>query len=118
MKKLLTKLIKKWWKPFGWKDIKKVTNEWWFVCFVHKSTGQPWLSEVSYRELVSIESGLWQFCVENDLVKKNKFTWMVSPDPFWEDQYDCTDYRHRIIESALRDERELEQFLLENILIK
>lgn len=76
------------------------------------------VTEYPIRFLVSKESNLRQFCVENDLVKENKFTWMVSPDPFWEDQYDCTDYRHRIIESALRDERELEQFLLENILIK
>lgn len=67
------------------------------------------------REIVSINSGLWQFVCENGMIKKDRFTWMISPDPLWEDQYNYTDYRYRLIESALKDESELESFILDNI---
>ena len=40
---------------------------------------------------------------------------MISPDPFWEDQYNYTDYRYRLIETSLKNEDDLEEFLLENI---
>ena len=40
---------------------------------------------------------------------------MISPDPLWEDQYNYTDYRYWLIESALKDESELESFILDNI---
>lgn len=49
------------------------------------------------------------------MIKKDRFTWMISPDPLWEDQYNYTDYRYRLIESALKDESELESFILDNI---
>lgn len=117
MEKLLNKLIEKGWKPFWWKDIKRINNEWWFVCFVHKSKKRPWLSEVSHRELVSIESWLWQFVCENGMVKwiwseieiknLNEWYWVVRD----------TNYQYRVLVSALCDEDKLEEFLLDNIKI-
>ena len=49
------------------------------------------------------------------MVRKDRFTWMISPDQFGEDQYNYTDYRYRLIESALCDEDKLEDFILDNI---
>lgn len=72
----------------------------------------------SLRDLVSKESWLWQFVCENGMIKKDRFTWMISPDPLWEDKYNYTDYRYRLIESALKDESELEKFLLDNIKVE
>ena len=117
METLLNKILEKGWKPFGWKDIKRITNEWWFVCFVHKSEKRPWLSEVSYRELCSKESWLRQFVCENGMVKSiwseieiknlNEWYWVIRD----------TDYEYRLIETSLKNEDELEQILLDNIKI-
>ena len=119
MEELLNKLVKKGWKPFWWKDIKRANNEWWFVCFVHKSKRRPWLSEVSHREVVSKESWLWQFVCENGMVNKNKqysfikWSWKGRTD-----ERSQKNYYYRLIESALCDEDKLEEFLLENIKVE
>ena len=116
MEELLNKLVKKGWKPFWWKDIKRANNEWWFVCFVHKSKRRPWLSEVSHREVVSKESWLWQFVCENGMYKSVwfKYSYFCNTSKI---NYMCNSYQYRLIESALKDESELEQFLLDNIKI-
>lgn len=117
MEELLNKLIEKGWKPF---DVKWI-SEYFFESVPVGLYRLCWkkpdydYNVYSKRDLVSKESGLWQFCCENKMIRKDRFTWMISPDPFWEDQYNYTDYRYRIIESALRDEEDLEQFLLDNI---
>ena len=114
MEELLNKLIERGWKPFGWKDIKRINNEWWFVCFVHKSKKRPWLSEVSHRELCAKESWLWQFVCENKLYKD----YNEDSGTYWDSTmktYNYRDYQYWLIESALKDESELEQFLLDNI---
>lgn len=138
LEQLFNSLIKRWRVPFGiygnwdleWERIcieeqDEYTNEfrlkvyWINVDYVEFN----WLCDedkrfsdrFSLRELVAKESWLWQFVCENGMIKKDRFTWMISPDPLWEDQYNYTDYRYRLIESALKDESELEQFLLDNI---
>lgn len=123
LEELLNKLIEKGWKPFKWKDIKRANNEWWFVCFVHKSKKRPWLSDVSHRELVSKESWLWQFVCNNKL--QNTTDWEYerrlkkASDCWWDgSEYNTKNdgwYEYRIIESALKDESELEDFLLNSI---
>lgn len=115
MEELLNKLIERWWKPFGWKDIKRINNEWSFVCFVQR----PWLSEVSHRELVSKESWLWQFVCENGLYEKKEKCRFTYEDEFENINYhQRLSYEYRLIKSALTNESELEEFLLSNIVIK
>ena len=115
MEELLNKLIEKGWKAFGRNYCKY--EKWCLYYTVHTEDGvwSEWRYWVSLRELVSKESWLWQFVCENKLIKKDRFTWMISPDPLLEDQYNYTDYRYRLIESALKDESKLESFILDNI---
>jgi len=72
------------------------------------------------RELVSKESGLWQFVCKNGMVSKtNQWVWANAVDNrFKELLFKYDDYQYLIIESALKDESELEKFLLSNIVIK
>ena len=75
----------------------------------------------NFRELVSKESWLWQFVCENGMVK---FKQEVYFKCIIAEQWDANDYKtysrleYRLIESALKDESELEDFLLSNIVIK
>lgn len=128
MEELLNKLIEKGWKPFGWGNIKKVTNEWWFCSFIRDSKkGFGWMSEISHRELVSKESWLWQFVCENEMVRLTEYYWVCNWI-FWENIYydeSATEkfythrnYEYRLIETSLKNEDELEQFLLENIKVE
>ena len=134
-------LIKKGWKPFNrektlhiicydkckWINYKWVHLDGWFMNEESRTL----------RELVSIESWLWQFCIANHLLKKYSDLW----DDWeyiigrWQDWKDCktedweyiddnrdTDIYHQddsyqrwLIESSLKDESELEDFLLQNI---
>lgn len=111
LEKLLNKLIEKGWRPFGFivQNIRKWPYDSRYYFFENCAGWK------SLRELVSKESGLWQFCCENKMIRKDRFTWMISPDPFWEDQYNYIDYRYRLIETSLKNEDDLEEFLLENI---
>lgn len=109
MEELLNKLLKKWWRPrnrkktlhisvYDW-DL-NVYLDWWYLNENKKS----------FRELVSKESWLWEFCVQNNLVEiKRENIWLRS-------EY-FTDYEVCIMRSALRDEVDLESFILDNIKI-
>lgn len=74
----------------------------------------------SLRELVSKDSGLWQFVCENGMVKKlwDNFKYFynsrdnLSTLRYYEDRY-----KYWLLESALKDESELEEFLLNSIII-
>ena len=76
------------------------------------------------RQLTSKESWLWQFVCENGLLDVNKKYeweyWTQSYKRNWEEYTHefsrwCENYR--LIESALKDEDELDKFLLDNIKI-
>ena len=80
------------------------------------------------RDLVVLESWLWQFCMENELLNSpdqypNKDFRAKNPRPYWEmslrrDCYYKTEvYQYRLIESALVSEEELAKFLVDNIII-
>jgi hypothetical protein len=127
MEELLNKLIEKGWKPF-WKS-----NRWNVTIDKTIQTKSPFFDfdyhnmSVSTRELISKESGLRQFVCENGMIKiteeNSLCNWL-----FWEKiYYDEThteklykndNYQYRLIESALKDESELEQFLINSIVIK
>lgn len=67
--------------------------------------------------LVSLESGLWQFCVENELTRwYNWDEWKYTETFPWDyREYPADEYQYRLLESALIPEEELGQFLVDNI---
>lgn len=71
------------------------------------------------RELVSLESWLWQFVVENRMVKENDDVRIKNYQ--WDNECDTNccydDYEYRLIESALIPEEKLGKFLVDNIAI-
>ena len=117
---LLNSLIEKGWKP-RWIDQK---FEVFIECLPYKKirvcVKKPDYNYdvYSYRELASVESWLWQFICENEMVNhKNE---VYHKCYIWEygdaDDYDTYGkLEYRLIESALCDEGELEEFLLSNI---
>jgi len=128
LEQLLNSLIEKGWKPRGEYKIHSCKYiEWKFK----SEYTIAWLLQVLYRslrELVSKESWLWQFVCENGMVRRIEanswYIWELvdnySDDDevikrynsFWEKG---SDYQYRLIESSLKDESELEDFLLSNI---
>ena len=74
------------------------------------------VSKKSLRELVSTDSWLWQFVCENGMVDN------LCETRYWrnyfeldEIEYNQPDYQYWVIESSLKDESELEDFLLNSI---
>lgn len=118
LERLLNILCEKWWKPrwfkLHWLSLLK--NE--VLLYLPNRVS----CYKKLRELVSIESGLWQFCVENGMVKEQKEEKLIEiyDNLRWRTEvvYDDEQYQYRLIESSLKDESELEEFLLSNIVIK
>ena len=126
MEELLNKLIEKGWRPF---DVKWI-SEYFFESVPVGLYRLCWkkpdydYNVYSKRDLVSKESGLWQFVCENGMIRVTEgnslCNWL-----FWEEiYYDETqtdklykndNYEYWLIESALKDEDELDKFLLDNI---
>ena len=133
---LLQRLIEKGWKP-RW-EYDTLMGYWqsrWkkIFCF-----WVLWEVNYSLRELVSKESGLWQFVCENNLIQTEHWyfidNWERAKNVFYKiDTYDeewdviqtwdmewdkfiwINEYEYRLIESALCDEEDLEKFLLDSI---
>lgn len=126
LEQLLNSLIKRWRVPFGESRIEEINRaeqyvwNWNWCCW-----GGAMQKRKSTRQLVSKESGLWQFVCENGMVELDTESWendsylcYYNVDGYPKDNYfemERDDYRFRLIESALKDESELEQFLLDNI---
>lgn len=135
LEQLLTSLVEAWWKP-RWEEEIKSCQIWesfykrnfigdtvWF--YVDDRWTPQWLFTKSFREVCAKSSGLRQFVCENGMVKISSvfisWTKNASCDDYWNLFWDkaCPKdfYQYRLIESALKDESELEQFLLNNIKI-
>ena len=131
LEELLNSLIEKWWKPRGKYEMEYQYMLWWKEHWFYDLYFIRWHYPVrvpikhSLRELVSKESWLWQFVCENGMVYKYSSDWETDE---WECSYNCdgyekddyyklhrTDYEFYLVESALKDESELEDFLLSNI---
>ena len=115
LEQLLNSLVDAWWKP-RWllNEIEYIhafddVNQWWRV---EISYGDHWYYK-SLRQIASRESNLWQFVCENGMIElwRKEKKWLT-PERLrvfdWE-------YQYRLIESALKDESELEDFLLNSI---
>ena len=75
-------------------------------------------TNVSIRDITSLDSGLWQFVCKNKLHKKT--------DNFWENVHKTStniwwfphNHQYRLLESALIPEEELWKFLVDNIVVE
>lgn len=121
LEELLNKLIGKGRVPFG---DKRITNVNWQMQYVWTYNWVFWSNHnavqfwKSTRELVSIESWIWQFCIENWMVKKNTMYYS-----YWNTRtrrefiYKYDDVVFWMLESSMTNEDNLGQFLLDNIKI-
>ena len=129
--KLLNDLLRMWWKPFNrdktlhincydkckWLNYKWIHLDGWFMNEESRTL----------RELVSIDSWLWQFVCENGMIPYDEdwYTWYERTKDYYDDFENSNSkmldlaidnrYEYRLIESSLKDESELEDFLLQNI---
>lgn len=124
---LIDRLIKKGWKPRWYEDVYefKLYKLWYTIARPQKQkmisfatetrhyinwTDYIWYKWYSLRELVSKESWLRQFVCEKEFLKEE----------FIQGDYINSDYSQpsfRLCECAMKDETDLESFLLENIKI-
>lgn len=124
LEQLLNSLIEKGWKPF---DVKWI-SEYFFESVPVGMYRLCWkkpdydYNVYSKRELVSKESWLWQFVCENGMRPKRvwyeEHHWQRDNHTNWRWMVIESEPEYRLIESALKDESELEDFLLSNIKIE
>lgn len=128
LERLCNSLIKRWRVPFGESRIDKINRaeqyvwNWNWCCW-----GGAMQKRKSTRQLVSKESWLWQFVCENKMIPYDEdwYTWYERTKDYYDDFENSNSkmlglaidnwYEYRLIESALKDESELEDFLLQNI---
>lgn len=126
LEQLLNSLIEKGWKPFGWEV--REAKKWSYNNLYYWFDSHPELYHI--RMLVSKESNLWQFVCENKMIPYDEdwYTWYERTKDYYDDFENSNSkmldlaidnwYEYRLIESSLKDESELEDFLLSNIVIK
>ena len=118
LEQLLDSLIEKGWKPFWYNTIDNILIEWDNYKFISRGC-YSFITNI--RLLVSKESWLWQFVCENGMIRNEKLTHNWVSQVEWGLDVDCKrkttpkDYEYRLIEASLKDESELEDFLLSNI---
>lgn len=123
LEKLLNSMIKKWWKPWGKEytaiDVIQDGRE---ECLMFWDAPKRQMKAYTFRSLVSIESGFWQFVCKKDIHNKGS-NWIKDLKTqegvlHAENRFAYYDYEYRLIESALIPEKELAKFLVDNIDIK
>ena len=121
LENLLNSLIKIGWKPWG-----KSVNR---VLYIHSKSMLIYLNVInepkrqikqdSLRELVSLESGLWQFVCRNRLYKQPNEKFRESVSKVWLNTWwFAHNHQYRLLESSLIPEKELAKFLVENIVVE
>ena len=134
LEQLLNSLIKRWRIPFWewchrspYKRVsihKNYNKERTYVLF-YSNNHDHWKV---LRQVVSKESWLWQFVCENGMINVNetevfyfwlKRKWTLDRGYYYlseaSEDIRTNNYEYRVIESALKDESELESFILDNI---
>lgn len=124
IEELLNELIKRGRKPFNvdcaWTNVEVINrlrdNQYLpeHTKIIFKTENHYHVFDCDIRDLVSKSSWLWKFCAENKLVnRKRQWTnWL-----WWEPEkcFNYEDCEYWLIECALKDEKYLEKFLLDNI---
>ena len=119
LERVLTYLMEQGWKPWD-KDVDKIV-----VCpkeefadgrnlFIEVFFSNGFSTYRSFRELVSLESGLRQFVVEKRLFERNLNVWT---NHGMQREYDIYDHTYWVIESALCIEEDLSEFLVNSIIV-
>lgn len=113
---LLNNLIKKGWKPWGLEWAKCLGIHGKTIYFYNQEIGKHVKISFRMRELVTIDSWLWQFVCKNKLLSDKVDMQDYLEDSFWFRRcpFD-TNWMYRIMQSALYSEEDLPQFLIENI---
>lgn len=128
LENLLNAIIKMGWKPWGndVDSIRVITKT--ILSMIYKNWN--WGELQGIRKLVSLESWLWQFVCENELVPYQTSGQIIkryvketvgrysSNILEWEVISSDIDYQYRLLESALLPEEKLEEFLLSNIIVE
>lgn len=116
---LLNTLIARGRKPFNLSVTKCEIADHWIYFYEWECS----VEFCSYRELVSLESGLWQFVCDNKFIKNTEALpdticgWYIDWDIWYETIANQGNYEFRLLESALMPEEELGKFLVDNIKI-
>ena len=122
LENLLTSLIERGWKPAGFpgKSEIKISEDWDVVLYMDTDDATV-VVKVKLRNLVSLESGLWQFVCESQLWGDERGYWLrchSHPLDYESDYYWKFNYEFRLLESALIPEEELGKFLVDNIKVE
>lgn len=131
LEKLLNSLIQRGWKPWGIDpenielfnlNIDRKNIHIWYMDYDTPEEEKYEQEFKTFRELVSMESWLWDFVAKNKLYDDTEFNKIV--DYMWEEcdrqrpEYWINDPSYRLVKSALIPEQELAKFLLENIKVE
>lgn len=121
LERVLTYLMEQGWNPWGIDnvdidlfsvDFKRKNIHIWYMDYSTPEKENYEQEFKSFRELVSLESWLWQFVVEKKLFERNLNVWT---NHGMQREYDIYDHTYWIIESALCIEEDLSEFLVNNI---
>lgn len=127
LENLLNSLIKRGWKPWGGKSKKIIIRA--SRIFVYNSEWYVNPEGKHIRELVSLESQLWNFVCDEELIKYKtseiiikRYIKQLITRKEWdviEADVVCLDLdpEYRVLESALMSEEDLPRFLIDNIII-
>jgi len=114
LEELLNKLIELWWQPRWSEDIIKITiDQDWFITY-SKDWWCPF--EVSYNDLCSIDSWLWQFVCKNKLYWEKVYDWLNEYVKVINNVITKKNTNYRLMLSSIQKDKE--KFILENIKIK
>ena len=122
LENLLTSLIQRGWKPFNyiW-TVDRIEIDDNFEISIIFITWE--FAYQTLRDLVVLESWLWQFACEHEFIKNTEALpdticgWYIDWDTWYDTIANQDNYEFRLLESALIPEEELGGFLVENIKI-
>ena len=112
---LLTSLIQRGWKPFNyiW-TVDRIEIDDNFEISIIFITWE--FAYQTLRDLVVLESWLWQFVCRHKLYKKTNEKFRENVSTVWLNTWwFAHNYQYRLLESAVIPEEELGKFLVENI---